>query len=178
MGWDSVNHLIKRMANRKDETEMTRGEMTQGGSMQMESKRESVKPSRGDRRGNWRLYSQEDLEDVCTVCCVADCVWLLGCGNGGMSPAWTALSLNWKTSRGLKWHGTPLHTSVGTPAQLGELNTPHRSPCVSPEKGVSATFGRTGREKEAQTPRKESPPEIGPKPELFYWGIFFSFGNW
>lgn len=76
MEWNSVNHLIKRMDNRKDETEMTRDEMTQGGSMQMERKRESVKPSRGDGRGrgNWWLRSQEDLEDVCTVCCMADCV--------------------------------------------------------------------------------------------------------
>lgn len=84
MGWNSVNQLIKKMDNRKDETEMTRDEMTQGGSMQMESKRESVKPSRGEGRGNWWLCSQEDLEDVCTVCCMTDCVCLLGCGNGVM----------------------------------------------------------------------------------------------
>lgn len=84
MGWNSVNQLIKKMDNRKDETEMTRDEMTQGGSMQMESKRESVKPSRGEGCGNWWLCSQEDLEDVCTVCCMTDCVCLLGCGNGVM----------------------------------------------------------------------------------------------
>lgn len=42
--------------------------------MQVESKRESVKPSKGDAGGNWWLCSQKDLEDVCSVCSMADCV--------------------------------------------------------------------------------------------------------